>query len=346
MTRIIYGVQGDGAGHVNRARIIAEHLPNMEFLFVGGKTVHGLEEAGFNVMDVPVLDTFYRDGRVDNYATVKNALQVLANRGAVVKRLTRVIEDFKPDMVLTDYEYFTAMACRRMDRPFISLDHQHILTHCVSELPGGHRLNGFMTKVLIKGLFSAANHYLVVSFFELPPKNPENTEVFPAIINRAVIDRKPSCEDHALVYLTSSTFHALLPILEKMDCPFRIYGLGAQPARRNLVYKERSKEGFIEDLATSRFVIVNGGHNTISEALCLGKPVFSFPIADHYEQYTNAFFLRYLGYGDYCTNLRTALPSLQQFKGRLDTFRNNIQTRFSIGNDSLVNRLKDLAANA
>jgi uncharacterized protein (TIGR00661 family) len=342
MTRILYGVQGDGTGHVNRARTIAQHLPNVKFLFVGGKTVHSLEKDGFEVVEVPVLDTIYRNNRVDNYATVKHALTVFANRNTVIKKIIKIIESFDPDTILTDYEYFTAISCQRMARPCISLDHQHVLTHCVGSLPNRHSINGLMTKAIIRGLFSAATHYLIVSFFTLPPKNPESTEVFSAIVNRVISEQKPICDDHVLVYLTSSTFNNLFPILAKMHCPFKIYGLGAHPARGNLIFKERSREGFIRDLATSRYVIVNGGHNTISEALYLGKPVFSFPIDDHYEQYTNAFFLRHLGYGEYCTNLHTALPTLQRFENRLDDYRDNIRAHFSVGNNPLINRLKEI----
>ena len=186
MAKILYGVQGDGFGHVNRARTIARHLPENEFLFIGGKTVHDLESDGFSVLDVPVLDTFYRNNAVDNYRTVKHALQILAHRGNVVKRVSEIVRHFNPDAILTDYEYFTAVTCQHLSKPCISLDHQHILTHCAGPIPGRQYLNGLMTKALIKGLFSKAVHFLIVSFFGLPPVDPEKTEVFSAIVNHAV----------------------------------------------------------------------------------------------------------------------------------------------------------------
>lgn len=342
MAKILYGVQGDSFGHVSRARTIAQCLPENEFMFVGGKTVHDLESDGFSVVDVPVLDTFYQNNRVDNYRTLKNGLRILKKRGNVVRSVSGTIRHFNPDVILTDYEYFTAAACQRLGRPCISLDHQHILTHCAGRIPGRQYLNGLMTKALIKGFFSKATHFLIVSFFGLPPLNPKKTEVFSALVNHAVTKARPVEGDHVLVYLTTATFYRIIPVLDKMDHPFIIYGFGALQPHKNLVFKSRSREGFIEDLASCRYVIANGGHNTISEALYLRKPVFSFPICNAYEQFANAYYLRELGYGAYATDLRFARHALDSFEKQLDSFTEKIRGCFVTGNRQLIHRLKTL----
>ncbi len=203
-------------------------------------------------------------------------------------------------------------------------------------------MNGLMTKTIIKRLFSNANHYLIVSFFDLPPTDPKRTDVFPAIVNRMITEQQPTEGDHVLVYQTSPTFHRLFPLLETMDSRFIIYGFGKRPSRKNLEFKGRSKEGFINDLASCRYVIANGGHNVISEALYLGKPVFSFPIASHYEQFVNARFLGELGYGYHCTDINTAVEVLELFETRLDKFRSCIKKNFVLGNKMLIRKLKTL----
>jgi uncharacterized protein (TIGR00661 family) len=53
----------------------------------------------------------------------------------------------------------------------------------------------------------------------------------------------------------------------------------------------------VEDLATARAVVSNGGLTLLGEAVYLGKPIFSVPVGNQYEQILNARYLEELGYG-------------------------------------------------
>lgn len=342
MARILYGVMGDARGHVNRARIIAREMSHHEFLFVGGDKVHGLESEGYRVEDVPMGTTYYSNNRVDISATAINALRVFVRSSPIIERVARVMDRFQPDLILTDYEFFTPLAARRLGRVCISLDHQHVITRCRYDAPKAQSAGRLLATSIIETLYSNANHFMVVSFFELPPIDPSTTEVFPAIIRREVTRISPSGGDHVLVYQTSPTFSRLFPILEKMESRFLIYGLGARPAGKNLVFKKISKEGFLEDLASCRYVIANGGHNVLSEALYLGKPIFSFPIANAYEQFINAHFLALSGFGDYSTKGIPSGEKLKKFELRLDDYRRNIAQHTFFGNEKVCRRLEDL----
>jgi uncharacterized protein (TIGR00661 family) len=199
-----------------------------------------------------------------------------------------------------------------------------------------------MGNAVMRGLFSKAGHFLVISFFRLPPVNPLTTEVFPPIIKRAITEQKPSEGEHVVVYQTSETFEQLLPVLKTMDIRFLIYGFGKRPSRGNLIFKERSEESFAEDLASCLYVIANGGHNVLSEALYLGKPVFVFPIGNHYEQFTNAYFVDKLGYGSYSLGRSGSSTLLKGFQSRLDAYRAVIKSGDFFGNARLVQRLEEL----
>ena len=72
----------------------------------------------------------------------------------LIDRLAGIIEGYRPDLIVTDYEFFTQMAARRLGRPCVSLDNQHLLTHCRYEPPPGHRLSRLMTLLLIRTLYS------------------------------------------------------------------------------------------------------------------------------------------------------------------------------------------------
>ncbi|MDQ7782148.1 MAG: glycosyltransferase family protein [Desulfomonilaceae bacterium] len=339
MARILYGVMGDARGHVSRASTVTQDMKEHDFLFVGGGHVHDLEAEGFSVEDVPMASTLYRNNRVDVPSTVRHALGVFLNSGSVLRRVCQIIKHFDPDLILTDYEYFTPRAARRLGRPCVSLDHQHVLTHCTYEPPAGQRMSRMMTCGAIRRLYSSASDYLIVSFFRPAPIDPATTVVAPPVIRAAVRKQEAVQGDHVLVYQTSPTFHRLIPVLERTDRRFIIYGLGKPSNRNNLEFKEPSKAGFLHDLASSRYVITNGGHNVLSEALYLGKPVLCFPIANAYEQFINAFFLARLGYGDYSVSAAPHPDILKKFESRVDRYRANIATGKFFGNPFVAARL-------
>jgi len=78
---------------------------------------------------------------------------------------------------------------------------------------------------------------------------------------------------------------------------FIVYGLRKNATHGNCTLKDFSEEGFIQDLASARAVVTNGGLSLIGEALYLGKPVFSVPVKNQFEQVLNARYLEILGYG-------------------------------------------------
>lgn len=345
MGRIIYGVMGDTRGHLARALTVAEEMAHHDFVFLGGGKVNDLRSEGYCVEDIPMLSTFYKDNRMDTWATVRNALKVLCKALPIRKRVSDIIRNFDPDLILTDFEYFTPIAARNIDRSCVSIDHQHILTHCRYKPPQTKKCVRFLECSTIKYMRSNCSRFLIVSFFNLPTINPDNTVVVPPLIRRAVRLIKPSESDNVLVYQTSPTFHRLFPLLEKINSKFIIYGFGAKPAQKNLIFKAPSAEGFLEDLASAKYAITNGGHNVLCEAIYLGKPVLSFPIANVYEQFLNAYFLSQCGYGRYSTSLNPSKTLFIDFEAHLDEFKSNIRSGdFLSGNEELSRLLENFVA--
>jgi uncharacterized protein (TIGR00661 family) len=78
---------------------------------------------------------------------------------------------------------------------------------------------------------------------------------------------------------------------------FIVDGLRKNANVGNCVLKEFSEEGFVEDLASARAVVANGGLSLLGEAIWLGKPLFSIPVRNQYEQILNARYVEELGYG-------------------------------------------------
>ncbi len=343
MARIFYGVMGDARGHLSRSLSVAQHMPGHEFLFAGGGTVADLRLEGYNVVDLEMLATKYKKSRVDFLATVGNALSLLlTQKNSIVRRLARVIEEFNPDLILSDYEFFTPLAARYLGRPCVSLDHQHVLTHTHYDQPPGQFVNRRITFFPIMHLYSNATCYMVSSFFQPPAKDPNLTEIFPPILRTVVKEHTPREEEHALVYSSGGAYKDLLPFLKGRNRKFIIYGFGEQPSSKNLVFKKNSVHGFLEDLVGAQYVISNGGHSLISEALYYGKPVLCFPIHFLYEQFLNGYFLQKYCYGRFSMNPVIDKNIIDEFEDSLLFYKKHIHERYFWGNDKVVQRLESL----
>jgi len=340
--RICYGVMGDARGHLSRALAIARELPQHEFLFIGGSKAHILREKGYQVKDVPILPTIIRNNRVDFAATLAHGLMGLGRMAPAFKKVKGLIREFDPHLIISDYEFLTLKVARLMGRPCISIDNQHLLTHCLYDPPPGQRLNRYLTCALIRYLFSNASRYLVTSFHTLPPANRALTEVFPPLIKQKLQEYQPRVGDHALVYLRGNHFVRLIKQLKQSRRQFFIYGWGENPPDGNLRFKKTSEDDFLNDLATCNYVITNGGHSLISEALYLGKPILCHPIKFFYEQFFNAYYLKQNGLGDYSLNNACREDIIAEFETEVDQYRARIKAKNFFGNKLVAARLDEL----
>ena len=78
---------------------------------------------------------------------------------------------------------------------------------------------------------------------------------------------------------------------------------------------------------------------TRSEALYLGKPVFSLPVAWQFEQWLNARYLDDLGYGVMCDDLREFPARMQVFLEKMERCRATIAKENFMGNELALARI-------
>lgn len=332
---------GDAYGHLSQALALTEQAPQHDYLFLGAGTVREVVKMGFPFLEVPVPATFYADNKVDIALTIRNGSKVLLRKNSSLKRVMRQIERFSPCLALTAYEYFTSIIAKEMGIMCISLDNHHFLTKLRFEIPRGQMLSRLLYALPLKLMFSKADHYFISSFYGFPPKNPATTDVFPPVLRKDLRDVRPADGEHVFVYQTSPTFGKLVPELGKTGNRYTVYGYGEKPRAGNIVFRPPSRIGLLRDLATCRYVICNGGHNLISEALFLGKPIFSYPIHMAYEQFFNAHMVRRLNYGDYSLDAVPKISCLARFEEKLAEYRAEIARRDFYGNESIAAKLKE-----
>ncbi len=340
MARILYGVQGDAHGHAVRALTVARHYPQHEFLFVSHSKGAAFLSPSFRVLECPGPVNVIRGHRAASLPMLRLNLGFWIKRNESEEFLLKAIDRFRPDFSITDYEFFVPRISRRLGVPCLSIDHQHIIACCSCEVPL-RQLPGYLgLRLALSGLFSEASEYLVISFFGAAPTRCRTVyRVLPPILRESVLQMQPEEKGYVVSYQSTPTSASYLTLLQSIGRPVAVYGQHVEGKEGNLHFKRYSEERFLEDLAGCSYVICGGGHTLMSEALYLGKPVFSFPITGLFEQYLNASQLARLGYGRYSTDLQVSPDAIRAFEKDLGRFRKNIARGWFYGNGEVFSRL-------
>jgi uncharacterized protein (TIGR00661 family) len=316
--RILYGVVGEGMGHATRSKVTCEHLVERghEVKIVVSGRAHGFLQKSFkgvaDVVEIKGLTIRYVDNRMDRDGTLARNLVAAPGiiSGNVAAYYDKVV-GFEPDVVITDFDSFAYLFGKRHGLPVISIDNQQIISRTKLDpaVKKGVKVDYQMTKAFVRAKLPACDHYIVTTFFEPPirKKFRDTTTLVPPILRHAILEAKDRAKagEHVLVYQTSSSDSQLLPQLgELREHRFVVYGMKRHDQKShvdrvpsNCAVRDFSEDGFVTDLASAQAVVCNGGLSLIGEALFLGKPIFSVPVKNQFEQVLNARYLEELGYG-------------------------------------------------
>ncbi len=335
MARILYGIHGTGHGHAMRGLTIARQLQEHEFHFVANDDARSILEKEFTVYPLPNLGTVFKNYKVDIFSTVTKALPILCQKEKYIRQTLKIIEDFKPDVCMTDLEYFVPRAAERMDIPCLTLDHQHVITCCKHQLPKDMLWDYYVQGLTPKYLFRPTAQNLIVSFYAPPVDERYTARVVPPILRDAVLNAKPRDDGHVVVYQSNSTHRALIDFLlsaTKKTC--YVFGYQKQEGQEgNVIFKKKSEKDFLTLLESCSYVIQGGGHTLMTESLYLGKPIFTLPIMAMVEQRFNALYIEKLGYGMQANMLHLQKDLLQTFENNLPLYKENISQQQFCGND-------------
>jgi len=317
MAKIIYGVAGEGFGHSSRSHLIGQRFVDAghDVMFVGSRKslVYLKQYFGPRVREIFGLSFAFEKGRIDKSETLKRNLLKLPEANRQNDELFRKhFEPFGPDLVVSDFEPFSAWWAWRNRVPFISIDHEHVLTLCKLEHKTKNWFSRITASVVTECHYVGAVAYIIVNFFTAPLR-VDSALLAPPIVRPVVTTLKPQLGAHILVYSTTGKDKGRLRgILGKFGPnKFHIYGFDAvrEPTEKvsngvdesaaggNCVFKGRSTEGFLADLASARGVIASAGFSLISECLHLKKKMLLLPVAGQYEQVINAQYMQKLGLG-------------------------------------------------
>ncbi|MBS2011812.1 MAG: hypothetical protein JST00_02765 [Deltaproteobacteria bacterium] len=302
--KILYGIASDGTGQEARSRVLLDHL-----------------------------------------AARGHDLAVVATSNGRITAASPFDRRFRPDVVISDHDAWSWREAFDRRIPILSIDSMRILSR--SDLPDvvrnhrGVRVHLPYSRAFVRSKLPLCDRYFVSSFFR-PPIQAARTQVFAPVVRSAVIAagrRSKRRGEHLLVVLPSGGRAELLRALYASGVPCRIYGspLFDERVTGNLRERPFDEQTFVEDLASSRAVVMAGSSSLLGEALYLRKPVLAVALESRSEETLEARTLELEGFGTFVSRLDgTTLP---RFLDAVPRFRENLAGYRQNGNRDLLEGL-------
>jgi len=333
--RVYFAPCGIGLGHVGRCLPIAEELKKRggcSLFSAYGQGVAYIKERGFHAEHAyPVGFAVSYDGTVDfRWSLVSPGprfIPILLNQ---LSREIRLIETYRPDIVVADTRVTPIIAARLLGVPSIVILNQYWVI-----VPRRRRffnlakiVDGFNLTV-IGWLWSLPDYTVITDFPEpytlsianlrVPSSRLRNLELVGPVVpvrpedleGREKLRRKfgvvgrrkivfaaisgPIGEKRYLIDLLLK----ILPRFPKEYAVFMSMGVpegGSEPIRDGNLTIIPWLENRFELMKASDVIISRAGHGTLSQAMYFGKPAVVIPTPNHTEQFGNAWRASTLGF--------------------------------------------------
>ncbi len=350
--RILYGVVGEGMGHAIRSRVILDELVKKHDVqvVVSGRAHDYLAKRAGEHLKVKKIWGFTivtEDNEVRNFRTLLQNVKGAVRGGwpQNARAYFDLAEQFRPDVVISDFESWSYLYALNRRLPVVSIDNMQIINRCRHDpaIIRDHEAAFQIAKGIIKAKVPGAYHYLISTFFYPPVRKPR-TSLHPPILLPEILAARPEPGEHLLVYQTYTTNKELPELLRKTGLECRIYGvrreLREDVCDGKLIYRPFSEQGFIDDLRTARGVVASAGFTLMGESVYLHRPMLAEPVAKQFEQILNAKYLEAEGYGVYADEI--AATRLGEFLERIPDCEKNLARYRQHGNEDLLTKLDEV----
>ena len=300
--RILFSVNGIGWGQATRSLAIAQKL--------GGKIKFVSWGEGYNFLKKHVknllkIDWYNLKGEflVDNLLVMSDMLKNLNLNFIAVKKMRKLVSEFKPDIIISDTDLFSLDAANFYGIPAYSISTMYTIDDNYNYIPKKLRKGLSLQKKGLDYLLKFIHKRSDIIFYpSFSPRNPYRDKV--KIIDLIVREKPKNIQYKKLIYVTlggtkleKGVLRTIVRSLKNIkDWKFIITG-GRRTTIGNIeVFPFLSP---FEILSKCSAVITVAGHSSISEALVYKKPILAIPIRRHVEQISNAISVKDLGCGDY-----------------------------------------------
>ena len=310
--RLAFSCAGEGFGHIARIVALSEQLRNrFELVYFVPLSVQPFlfrHLGDVPVITIPSFQFVLRNHGVDYFETGKVNAGHLLHFNEITGRIQEQLKEYQIDALVCDFEPFVSRAASGMGLPLLNLNHPGIV---LKTLPLS--LNGIVSRSVARFMTPRAQDTLFCSFF--------NGEVGP-IIRREIREKSPRREDFFLVYTKKDSREKVM------------HALSAFPEYNFDIFPQEGGD-FADALSRCKGIIAPAGHQLLSEALYLGKPVLAFPQKNQYEQKINARMLEKSGYGIH-GRFHRMRKDMKRFFGKIEDLpaRQNRFERFKFTDDT------------
>ncbi|MEK4004981.1 glycosyltransferase family protein [Paenibacillus sp. FSL H3-0333] len=296
MKKILLGICGIGYGHVNRQKLIINHLVeyDIDLVLAVTKKNYELFDGLYPSIKKVIVNRpwIVCDNRgIDFTATkIKYSEFGFDQFDGFLDFSIEVEKAFNgehPDFVLSDYEPYSAQFAYATNKPLICLDQQAKFLNLPTK-----KVNNFTIEDatgLLHYFFPKANKRYASSFFTIRSSGKYNIEAIPPVlkdIKRGLVDNSK-----VVVYFSPYTSNSdkYIKILELIkhykNYEFHIYSEldFLNYHKYNNFHFKKIGEEFDSDLTDCKFIISSSGHQLISEAINLEIPLYIFPL-DTFDQ--------------------------------------------------------------
>jgi uncharacterized protein (TIGR00661 family) len=281
--RILYGIQLNGNGHITRSLELIDKLKQ------NGHLVDVITSGGNSSLKLPieVIKSFQgfsmyfnKSGEINWLKTTKSS-----NLFKIIKDANFDCSNY--DLVISDFEPISAYSAKKYGVKSIGISNQ-------ASLMNQKKIKFFLSIQFIKH-FAPCDTYIPLEYIG----------DYQPIISEDLLNSEVSDKDFYLVYLSAYSIEHITNELKNSDKRFKVYGseISKDDIIKNIEFKKPNRESFKSDLLNCSGVITASGFSTTSEALVLGKKLWSIPVKGQFEQIENAKVLKDMGV---CTNELTS----------------------------------------
>jgi len=326
-SRIYFSPCGIGLGHVSRNQPIASELRRRGANVLFSTYLEGVDYArrlGFPVVKAPPISMSNdASGSIDlKLSSINQGVKAFPTFLQQVNVELRYMQAFKPNIVISDSRLSSVIAAKMLRLPTLLILNQFtpliprkkdrfmlfkIADGVVMTLIG--RGWGLSDRILIPDF--PAPYTLSIDCLRIPGPYQKKVDLVGAILPKKSEDFKDKkkvrekfgvSKDQKLIYAGISgpltermpLLNLLGPIFEAFPDEYRVVmSMGTsqgdpKPKIKGSLFKVNWVEDRFELLNACDLVVSRGGHETMMQSICFGKPAIIIPVQNHPEQYGNA----------------------------------------------------------
>jgi len=342
MVKILYGVCGEGLGHASRSRILINHLKKKNYdirIVAGGKAYRLLSQEFKHVEKIESAHFVYENNEARLIKTVFNTIyRTLFYTPKSFLKVKKIIEEYKPDIIITDADPISNTLGFLKGIKRISIDNPHAMLYRKYDIKSNEFFAWFLLMMALRITMIKPQKYIIYDFSDEQIKNKRVLFLKP-LIQDGILKQKSAYSNHIFVYQTVGSDEKLIKTLKKFNEKFVIYGFNKDIADDNLFFKRFNENEFYQDISQAKAIITNAGFTVISEALHLKKPIFCLPIQNQFEQMLNGKFIEMLGAG--VSHIKYDEKGLKEFFENIELYKKNLESYNSGKQEEILGKIEE-----